>query len=35
MKRACQVRTSCPVSVIVQRDPEHNLLHMRAFKGEI
>ena len=35
MTGACQVRTSCPVSVIVQRDPEHNLLHMRAFKGEI
>jgi Fe-S-cluster-containing dehydrogenase component len=35
MTGACQVRTSCPISVAVQRDPEHNLLHMRAFKGEI
>jgi hypothetical protein len=35
MTRACQVRTSCPVSVAVNREIAHNLLHMRAFKGEI
>jgi hypothetical protein len=34
MTQACQVRTSCPVSVAVQRNASHNLLHMRAFKGE-
>jgi hypothetical protein len=34
MTQACQVRTSCPVSVAVKRECAHNLLHMRAFKGE-
>tara|TARA_R110002096_G_scaffold14582_2_gene50635 strand:- start:45445 stop:46092 length:648 start_codon:yes stop_codon:yes gene_type:complete len=34
MTQACQIRTACPVSVAVKRDPAHNLLHMRAFKGE-
>jgi hypothetical protein len=35
MTQACQIRTSCPVSVAVKRESAHNLLHMRAFKGEI
>lgn len=35
MTGACRVRMSCPVSVAVKRDAAHNLLHMRAFKGEI
>ena len=35
MTQACQIRTSCPVSVAVRREQAHNLLHMRAFKGEI
>ena len=35
MTQACQIRTSCPVSVAEPREEAHNLLHMRAFKGEI
>jgi hypothetical protein len=35
MTGACRIRVSCPVSVAVKRDAAHNLLHMRAFKGEI
>lgn len=34
MTQACHIRTSCPVSVAVKRETAHNLLHMRAFKGE-
>jgi hypothetical protein len=34
MTQACHIRTSCPVSVAVTRETAHNLLHMRAFKGE-
>jgi Fe-S-cluster-containing hydrogenase component 2 len=34
MTQACRIRTSCPVSIAVTRETAHNLLHMRAFKGE-
>ncbi len=34
MTQACQIRTSCPVSVAPKREASHNMLHMRAFKGE-
>ena len=34
MTQACRIRMSCPVSVAVNRETAHNLLHMRAFKGE-
>lgn len=34
MTQACRIRTSCPVSVAVKRETAHNMLHMRAFKGE-
>lgn len=33
MKNSCKVRTACPISVAVNRNPEHSLLHMNAFKG--
>lgn len=34
MTLACQVRMACPLSVAHEREAAHNLLHMRAFKGE-